>query len=405
VDPGETESNAASPGARSRTPARDVATPDDPTREIPTSHALRGLHTGGDGSGGAPFAYSSPAVGPASEPASVPPALDPRPAPPPTRTDPRDVCSSCGYGLAGLAITDLCPECRWPVVRSLGGLSLAAVPPERVAALRVSLLIIVVAQFVEIASVFGHVAYGVVVGAAAAFNATLPVPATAGMGFEVVVECVGILTSGATLLALWSLTRPDAAVPEGSPADRARRLLRCVACAALPLALLSSIAALFMLLGSPAAGAFASVIVDATDVLGYIFIAVVMSASGWFYATLAARMPVHAETPPAPRSTPPLAHPPVTPTAPVARPSRKPWTLAREARLLTWMSWVLLFPGLLTCFLGPITAVIWYLLLTIRLRAALGTLAGDRSGVRFGVRFGVTSGADAPEAVRSDDYA
>lgn len=407
------ESSATSHSTSGRTHSLpDLPTRDLPTRDLSASEAPRTVHTG---TGGSPFAYSSPGVAtaqplahhpgnpPALASAIAPPPHSPHPAPPPIRTSPSDVCSSCGYGLAGLAITDACPECQWPVVRSLRGQSLAAVPPERVATLRASLLIIVLAQFVEIASVFGHVAYGLVVGASAALNVTVPALGLAGTGLEVAVECVGILTSGATLLALWSLTQSDAAVPEGSPADRARRLLRGVACAALPLALLSSVAALFMLLGSPAAGAFASVIVDATDVLGYIFIAVVMSASGWFYATLAARLPGRDAARPG-SVAPPRAGVPRS----ASRPRRQPWTLEREARVLTWMSWVLLFPGMLACFLGPIAAVIWYLLLTIRLRAALGTVganvaAVDDSGVHAADV--IASGEPARQPVRSGDHA
>ncbi len=108
-------------------------------------------------------------------------------------------CLICGYDLAGLDISGVCPECATPIERSLRGNLLRYASPGYIGTLRTGANLVFVAMLL---SVFG----GLVVGVLGIFLALLNVPSTEPL--EVLLD-LGTLV--AMLFGWWILSTPDPA--------------------------------------------------------------------------------------------------------------------------------------------------------------------------------------------------
>ncbi len=129
-------------------------------------------------------------------------------------------CRSCGYDLRGLTMADACPECHWPVARSVAGSNLSNSPPEHVRVLRAGITTVISAQLVGLgAGVFGFIAGAVLMG-----GGNLA-------GIELIGLGASILVSITNLIGWWIFSSPDPALAAEEQRTNSRRVLRAFAVA------------------------------------------------------------------------------------------------------------------------------------------------------------------------------
>ncbi len=252
-------------------------------------------------------------------------------------------CRSCGYDLRGLTMADACPECHWPVKRSVSEALLVNSPPEYLRLLRAGITLVIVAQFASLGA-------GVVAFAA---SMTTALGAMSGPGAQLIEVGVAMLVSASSLVGWWLFSTPDPALAADEQRTNSRRVLRGFATATLASYLLMfvlrvlylenvipsgtpiiiDVAGTPMTLGSWVEIAFGGLAL-VTMLMGLVVLSVAMA----YLSGIAARIP---------------------------NPG-----LQRETKRMVWLVWVL---GLLPCG----TSLVSFILLLIylfRTRAALGNV-------------------------------
>lgn len=161
----------------------------------------------------------------------IPPNDGPIPVvePPPVASEPPPIrgtveqdkpCFRCSYNLRGLPVSGVCPECGAPVMDSLRGLLLRFAAPEYIGDLRRGLVFVLVAAIITVVMM--------VVSLVAAILVTVGTSGSTGSMHiaQVILNFVGL---GPALLAVygyWLYTRPDPAYVGTEMPDTARKILR-----------------------------------------------------------------------------------------------------------------------------------------------------------------------------------
>lgn len=172
--------------------------------------------------------------------------MDPAAPPPVNVVGDETPCSRCGYSLRGLPIVGQCPECGWPVQRSLAGNLLRYADPTYLDTLQRGIVLVllavagkVVLTFVLFVAALGSVFF--IAGAAgggAGGGGTAPggAPAAFNVAAGWVIMLGGLVDVGLSLLSVygyWLLTTPDAGMSGSEQPASARRLVRIAVLAAL----------------------------------------------------------------------------------------------------------------------------------------------------------------------------
>lgn len=160
-------------------------------------------------------------------------------------------CIRCGYGLAGLATSGVCPECTLPIARALSSNALRNCEPAYIRRMvtgavlvEASFVLAIVAVLVAVLLVIA----GILISALGAQPQGAPawlMRLEQSIDGEVVIELVGFGASIVSLAGWWLLSEPDPASAERDATSRLRlpvRILTVVQLifAAAPLALLAS---------------------------------------------------------------------------------------------------------------------------------------------------------------------
>ncbi len=273
------------------------------------------------------------------------------PVPPPVQIVETELpCSRCGYSLRGLAVDGRCPECAWPVEASLRGGLLRYAGPEYLSSLATGAFIIVVTNIAAV--VFGVLAFVLVIVFAATF-AVVP-PATPGTAapaagvpafgwIESVGTIGGALITIASLVGYWLFTIPDPATNQTEQPRAARRVVRAAVIATIftQVGLIAT-----MVLGpqlvpvnpaNPMAGAIGLQLASgALNVAGLLAGAVLFFAMMLYVRWLAQRIP--------------------------------DGEMVARTRLYMWLLPVLYTVGALCVGIGPLVAMVLYLILVWNLR-------------------------------------
>lgn len=258
-------------------------------------------------------------------------------------------CRGCGYGLRGLSMDAVCPECQWPIVRSVMGTMLINSAPAHILHLKRGMGVAIAASFAAFASAF--------VGAGAGVLAAIPIasgPILTEAAANVITIGLATLSTLAGLLGWWMVSTPDPALADADRAGRVRRTLRALIVVTCALSLVNFVLnALFVAgilppgpqwspfsgsggPGGPAMPAF-GLTQTLLVVLG-MFISLIGTAqtslSMKYLATIVARVP---------------------------DPSQQSF-----ASTMVWLTWVLYFTGFLSCGLTNLALVVLYLIVLFR---------------------------------------
>lgn len=233
------------------------------------------------------------------------------------------VCRGCGYSLAGLIVSQNCPECALPVASSMRGDNLADAGPAYLASLREgSMLMLIALPFSALLTIVGFFKASVVLWLA-----------TGVVNNEMWLLMVINLPAGALIaLAHWRLTTPDVSLAATEPGWSARRVAR--------VATVGRLACQFLLLvfttlgmsatftpNMTAASITLAIIAALPLLLGWVFAVVRFIATIRYLAILADRLPDAA--------------------------------YAARARRCSWLLPVIAVAGLLL-LVGPLVAAVWH---------------------------------------------
>jgi hypothetical protein len=130
-------------------------------------------------------------------------------------------CRGCGYGLRGLSMDAVCPECQWPIVRSVMGTMLINSAPAHILNLKRGTGIAIAASFAAFAGAF--------VGVGASILAAVPVasgPILTEAAANVITIGLATISTLAGLFGWWMISTPDPALADADRAGRVRRILR-----------------------------------------------------------------------------------------------------------------------------------------------------------------------------------
>lgn len=269
--------------------------------------------------------------------------------PPPIQTVGEEVpCTRCGYSLRGLAIVGKCPECGWPVEASLNGNLLRYASPDYLQKLQRGIVIVlssVIAQLVLGLVIMIVMFAGIAMMAAAGGAGGGAAPGAAGAALTwavVLATMLGTLISLASALGYWMLTTPDAAASTSEQTVTARKLVRASVVASFVIGMASS--ALQVLEPALATGNPGPTPIPMTlEVLNALFsllatvaMAVQFFAMMRYVRWLAGRVPDEG--------------------------------LVQQTRVYIWLLPVLTIVGMMCIGLGPLVAMVLYLVMLWSLR-------------------------------------
>lgn len=158
-----------------------------------------------------------------AQPLELSPELDVSSGAPPPIVQGSKSCVGCGYSLEGLPFDGRCPECGFPVARSLVGFRLEYASPEYLRSLQSGLRLIlngILAQII-LAMVSFALAISVSVNASGA-----PLPAW----FQLATNGADLALSFVMVLGYWRFTRPDMGYRGTENTAAPRRVVRAASC-------------------------------------------------------------------------------------------------------------------------------------------------------------------------------
>lgn len=255
-------------------------------------------------------------------------------------------CRSCGYELRGLVMSDACPECRWPVMRSVAGAWLVNSPSSHIRTLRTGITLVIAAQFAALGG--GLIVMVLAIGLAATSSFV--------SGTRLIELGIGALTAIAGLVGWWLFSTPDPALAAGEQRTASRRVLRGFALATLGGYIVALVVQVlystgFIPAGNPImiGGPTGTPIGSPTDLA--------VAALSWLTTLLGVAVTSIA-----------MAH-----LANVAARVPAP-DLQRDAKRMVWLVWVLVF---VPCF-GGLISFVMLLIYLFRARSALGTVLAQQ---------------------------
>jgi len=265
-------------------------------------------------------------------------------SPPPVQIVEADApCTRCGYSLRGLSVVGKCPECSWAIEASLRGGLLRYAGPEYLGSLIFGAMVIVVTNIAT--AVLSMVA--MIVAMILAFTVAASGGAIAALpSLESVTLILAVVASLASLVGYWQFTTPDPATERSEQPRAARRVVR----ASVVATLVVQVALLAVNLFSPglAAGAIANPLSLANaaqlassllNLAGFVFGAVHFFAMMLFVRWLAMRIPDAA--------------------------------IVQQTRTYIWLLPGLYTVGALCIGIGPLVALVLYVVQVWRLRGMI----------------------------------
>lgn len=248
-------------------------------------------------------------------------------------------CRGCGYNLWGFSLAQVCPECGWAVSRSVQGSELRHSPPTYLRTLRTSILVILAALLVDIVSTFAVVIADVI-------NDYYTMRWELGAA-HVGSEAISFIANVVTVWGFWRFTTPDPTLTRSQQRTSAYWVLRLATITAALSGLLDTV---FAVLAATKGLSASSVMGSATWVFSFLVYALTaawISAAMHFVGEIAGRVP--------------------------------DVVLARHAKTMVWLSWVLMFPGMFACFMGPIACVIYFFIALVRIRAHVTRILAEQA--------------------------
>lgn len=253
-------------------------------------------------------------------------------------------CRGCGYVLQGFTLAQVCPECGWPVSRSVQDTTFRHSPPAYLRMLRACMGLILLTVTLDVIPTFSVVILDIIRdNFKVSFERISIAGLTITLGMDAIhigAEAISTLAAAGTVWGFWRMTTPDPALSRRQQPTSAHWILRLATLSAAGTGLMSTVIALLQTTGNSPRIAHMVWVVGTLDVLVYVLTAAWISAAMAFFGMLAARIPDP--------------------------------TLARHCKTMIWLSWVLLFPGMLACFAGPIAAIIYVYIALVRLRSGIG---------------------------------
>jgi hypothetical protein len=249
------------------------------------------------------------------------------------RLDNEDVpCRNCGYNLRGLKRDENCPECGRPIMQSLMGDLLVYSSPEYVANLLRGLWVVIAAYVLYLVGALGAIPVGI--SAAMATGGNLP------PWVEIGATMFFLLASMAMIAGWWMFTSPDPALAQTETRKVARRWIRGAAIVQLVFTIIDFVAQTLALGGTtgpmtmPAIAAY-----SALGIISGVAGIVLFFASLHYVAFLARRVPDP--------------------------------QLAERAMQYRWILPLIYIVGACACGIGPLIAIIMYLVLLNNLRQGI----------------------------------
>lgn len=263
-------------------------------------------------------------------------------------------CRGCGYQLRGLSMAEVCPECRWPIERSVSGANLIHSPPSHIRSLYQGLTIAVVATLGAILATLIGVFSVIAIS-------TMPINIAPNL-LELVGAILGALAAMASLYGWWVFSIADPALADSEQPKSARRILRISTIISLFFTLVFLVGQTLSITGVVPIGSQFNLPINATTTITIgTLVEVVLFALG-FISGIAAVAQLSA-------SMAYLAH--------IAMRFPSP-SIETQARRLVWLSWVLYFPGVLLCGLGPLISFVLYIICVIRARSAIKAILDEQ---------------------------
>lgn len=241
-------------------------------------------------------------------------------------------CRGCGYVLKGFTLAQVCPECGWPVSESVQGTGLFHTPPAYLRTLRSAILIILISLMVDIFPTFAVVILDII-------NDNFKMRWDL-QPYHIAAEAISFVSNLVTVWGFWRFTTPDPTLSRTEQRTSAYWVLRIATIVAALSGFIETISTVLGIANGTRATGFMETMESVLSVLVYVLTAAWLSAAMHFVSAIAERVP----------------------DAP----------LARHAKIMVWLTWVLMFPGMLACFAGPIACVIYFFVAMVRLRAHIG---------------------------------
>lgn len=250
-------------------------------------------------------------------------------------------CRSCGYNLLSFSLAQVCPECGWAVSQSVQGADLFHSPPGYLRTLRSSMVIILAALLVDVLSTFLVIILDII-------NDNFAMRWELG-ALHAGSDAISFVANVFTVWGFWRMTTPDPTLTRAQQRTSAYWVLRIATVVAALSGLLDTAFMTLLATGTSAPTGFTGMAMGVLSVVVYVLTAAWISAAMYFISSLARRVPDE--------------------------------TLARHAKTMVWLSWVLMFPGMLACFAGPIACVVYFFIALVRMRTHVGRVLAAQEGM------------------------
>lgn len=247
-------------------------------------------------------------------------------------------CRGCGYNLLSFTLAQVCPECGWPVSRSVQGADLSYSPPTYLRTLRSSILIILIALLIDIVPTFSVVILDII-------NDYFTMRWELG-ALHAAADAISFLANVVTVYGFWRFTTPDPTLTREQQRTSAYWVLRIATIVAALSGFLDSAFMTLSAAGGQSFTGFANAAIGVLSFVVYVLTAAWISAAMYFISAIARRVPDP--------------------------------TLARHSKTMVWLSWVLMFPGMLACFAGPIACIIYFFIALVRIRTHVGRVLAQQ---------------------------
>lgn len=233
-------------------------------------------------------------------------------------------CKQCGYSLQGLRLKGVCPECGFPIERSLTDDLLPNSAPEYLASLHRGVFLILTGIIVQFVVLMGGIGVGIAVSASG--GNVLP--------FQWILTLFSLVASAVIAWGWFQFSAPDPAFTGRADGSQARVVVRVAVVVNAVITLVTTVAQLAMPATTTAPGAVPSTVSVAGLVLLLLsFVGFVAWAVSFFAAMLYLRW--------------------LCPRIPN-------WRAYRRAKLMMWLGPLLFTVGALCIGLGPLVAIVLY---------------------------------------------